>query len=109
MHELSVTQSIVDAVLHAVPDGEIKGVHLEIGKLSGVVPDAVRFCFEIVAADSRLQGADLEITEPSGRGRCRSCGAEFEIDDFIVLCSCGSADVAVLSGQELRIKAVEVV
>ncbi|MDA3625204.1 hydrogenase maturation nickel metallochaperone HypA [Saccharopolyspora oryzae] len=108
MHELGITESIVDAVLEAVEDPVITSVHLEIGRLSGVVPDAIRFCFELVADGTRLAGARLDVVEPAGRGECRSCGAEVEMDDLLARCSCGSVDLAVVAGQELRIKAVEV-
>lgn len=108
MHELGITQSVVDAVLDAVEEPRITRLQLEIGTLSGVVPDSVRFCFDLVAEGTPLEGAYLDIVEPTGRGRCRVCGAEFELPDPIVLCACGSADVAVLAGQELRVRSVEV-
>ncbi|PKW15877.1 hydrogenase maturation nickel metallochaperone HypA [Saccharopolyspora spinosa] len=108
MHELGITQSIVDAVLDAVEEPTIKCVHLEVGRLSGVVPDAIRFCFELVADGTRLASARLDITEPAGRGECRSCAREIDMDDLITRCACGGVDIAVLAGQELRIKAVEV-
>lgn len=108
MHELGITQSIVEAVLDAVGERRIVRLWLEIGRLSGVVPDAVRFCFDLAAAGTALEAAELDIDEPAGRGECRECGVEFEVDTPIVLCACGSADVAVLAGRELRIRAVEV-
>jgi hydrogenase nickel incorporation protein HypA/HybF len=51
----------------------------------------------------------LEITRPKGRSRCRECGSEFEHDDPIASCRCGSVDLDVLAGRELRIVSVEVV
>lgn len=109
MHELSITQSVVDAVLERLPDTPIAGVRLEIGKLSGIVPDSVRFCFDLVVEGTPLQGARLDIDEPGGRGRCVDCGTEFEVADQFLLCPCGSANVEVLAGQQLRIRSVEVV
>ena len=50
-------------------DAPVRRVRLEIGRLSGVVPDAVRFCFDLVAAGTTLEGAVLEIDEPGGRVR----------------------------------------
>ncbi|MDR7303366.1 hydrogenase maturation nickel metallochaperone HypA/HybF [Haloactinomyces albus] len=108
MHELGITQSIVEAVLDVVEEPRITRLQLEIGRLSGVVPDSVRFCFDLVAEGTALDGAQLDIVEPEGRGSCRRCGAEFEVPDLIVLCPCGSADVAVLEGRELRVRSVEV-
>ncbi len=109
MHELSITQSVVDAVLERLPDTKIAEVRLEIGKLSGIVPDSVRFCFDLVIAGTSLEGARLDIDEPSGRAHCVDCDTEFDVDDLILLCPCGSANVEVLAGQQLRIRSVEVV
>lgn len=108
MHELGITQSVVDAVLEAVDESRITRLRLEIGPLSGLVPDSVRFCFDLVVHGTALDGAVLDIDEPPGRGSCQDCGAEFELHNPIVCCPCGSVDVAVLAGRELRIKAVEV-
>ena len=108
MHELSITQSVVDAVTRRMGDAPIRRVRLEIGRLSGLVPDAVRFCFEMVAAGTTCEGALVEIDEPCGQARCRTCGRVFETGDVLALCDCGSADVAVEGGRELRIREVEV-
>ena len=109
MHELAITEGVVQAVTERLPGTPIACVHLEIGAMSGVVADSVRFCFEMVTEGTTLEGARLDISEPPARCRCRDCGAEFEPDGPIALCDCGSADVAVLAGQELRITSVEVV
>ena len=109
MHELAVTQSVVDTVTARTGDARVTTVRLEIGRLSGVVPDAIRMCFELVAAGTPLEGAALEISEPLGHARCRTCGTAFDTDDPILLCGCGSADVEVSGGDQLRITTVEVV
>lgn len=109
MHELSITQSVVDVVTRRTGADRVTRVHLEIGKLSGIVPDSVRFCFELIAADTPLAGAVLEIDEPQGQGHCRSCGDDFELRDLVLLCLCGSTDVQLVGGTELAVKSVEVV
>ena len=108
MHELAIAESVVDTVTQRLPGAKITRVHLEIGALSGVVPDSIKFCFDLATEGTGLEGAMLEITEPPGRCRCRSCGTEFQPDPPIVLCPCGSADVAVLGGEELKILSVQV-
>jgi len=108
MHELSITQSVVDAVLNRTGERPVTAVNLRIGPLSGVLADAVRFCFDVAAAGTPLAGARLQIEAPEGRGRCRSCLDEFTLGDPILLCPCGSADVEVLSGRELMLVSVEV-
>jgi hydrogenase nickel incorporation protein HypA/HybF len=106
MHELAITQSVVDAVTERTGTAPVTVVRLRVGRLAGVVPDAMRFCFELVTAGTPLEGAELEIEEPEGRGRCRTCGAEFPLPDLVLLCDCGSADVDILAGRELAIASV---
>jgi hydrogenase nickel incorporation protein HypA/HybF len=108
VHELAIAESVVEAVTERLPGATITRVHLEIGALSGVVPDSIRFCFDLATEGTGLAGARLEITEPPARCRCRDCGAEFEPGMPIVLCPCGSADVAVLAGEDLKIVSVQV-
>ena len=108
VHELSITQSVVDAVAQHVDGARVLGVRLRIGRLSGVVPESVRFCFDLLADGTCLQGARLDIDEPPGRALCRSCGTEFDLHDLVLLCPCGSAEVTVVAGRELSISSVEV-
>ena len=108
MHELAITEGVVQAVTERLPGTPIACVHLEIGAMSGVVADSVRFCFDLVTEGTDLQGARLEITEQAGRCSCRVCGSEFEPDGPILLCPCGSADICVLNGQDLKITSVMV-
>jgi len=108
VHELSIMEAIVDAVEERISPARAARLRLQIGRLAGVVPDALRFCFEICARGTALQGAVLEIDEVSGRGRCRLCNGEMAIASFVDVCPCGSADVEVVAGQELSEKEVVV-
>ncbi len=108
MHELAVAESVVASVLERTGERQVAVVRLRIGRLAGVVPDALSFCFELAAAGTTLDGAALEILEEHGRAHCRTCAADFALDDAILLCECGSADVELLSGRELSVTSVEV-
>ena len=108
MHELAITQSVVDTVIERLGDRRVESVTLVIGKLSGVVPDAVSFCFDLCATGTSLEGARLDVVEVPGEGRCRSCGDVVFLEDFIALCPCGSADLEITGGQQLSIRDVEV-
>ena len=108
MHELAVTESLVDAVTGRLPGQRVTCVRLEIGALSGVVADSVRFCFDLVTEGTSLEGARLEIAQPPARCHCRICGEDFGPAGPIVMCPCGSAEVTVLAGQDLRILSVQV-
>ena len=81
---------------------------VEIGTLSMVLPDAVRFCFDVCSADTPAAGATLEIIEIPGLGKCRSCGAEVEMQMALARCACGNMDLEWLRGEELKLKEVEV-
>lgn len=107
MHELGITRNIVALVAEAAEGRPVRRVTVEIGKLSGVMADAVRFCFDIVADGTPLHGAALDIVEPEGRARCRGCAAEFDAPTLWAACGCGSRDVHVVRGEELLVKSVE--
>ena len=109
MHELAITESIVSTVSERLGGARIARVRLEIGKLSAIVPDAVRFCFEVCARGTTLEGAMLEVVEVPGQAHCRDCSVDFELQDAIPLCACGSANLELRGGQSLLIREVEVV
>jgi len=112
LHELSIATQIFDLVKKVMKEHSAKRVgeiRVEVGKLSCIDPASLRFCFEAVAADSELAGAHLAIVEKYPRGRCRSCGKEYEvrIDDF--RCNhCGSDDFELISGSDVLVTEVEV-
>lgn len=108
MHELSITQSVVTTITQRMRDAPVRRIRLEVGRLSGIVPDSMRFCFEMVATGTTCEGAALEIDEPPGRAHCRTCGTDFDTSEVLPLCACGSADIEVIGGTELRIREVEV-
>jgi hydrogenase nickel incorporation protein HypA/HybF len=108
MHELAIAESVVAAITARTGESSIAEVHLEIGRLSGVSSDSLRFCFELATAGTGVEGARLDIDEPGGFAHCSACDFEFPVDDLVLLCPCGSADVRVLRGEELRILSVEV-
>lgn len=107
MHELGIAQSIVDMAAEAADGRRVSRVTLEIGKLSGVEPRALAFCFDLVAQGSALDGAALDIREIEGRCLCRDCGAEFESPTLLTTCICGSRDAEWLAGRELNVKTME--
>ncbi|MET9490686.1 hydrogenase maturation nickel metallochaperone HypA [Nocardia sp. NPDC006630] len=108
MHEMAITQSVVEAVCEHAAGRTVYSVTIAVGALCAVVPDAMRFCFELATEDTVAAGARLEIELVPGQANCRSCGAEFTLVDLILLCPCGSADLDVTSGRELKIRSMEV-
>jgi hydrogenase nickel incorporation protein HypA/HybF len=108
MHEMGITLEVMDVVARRAAGARVRRVVLEIGKLCAVLPEAVRFCFECCREGTDLAEAELEIVETPGRARCRGCGGGLELERPYGLCPCGSSDLEWLSGEELRIKEIEV-
>lgn len=109
MHELALMESLVSTIRERVIDAKVVGVKLQIGELTCVVPDALRFCFDVCAKGTLLEGAKLSITRVPGRGRCRDCSRVQSMDGPVLSCICGSWDVEILEGRELRLQEVEVI
>lgn len=108
MHEMSIMQSVVEICEKNSEGRKVLAVTLEIGELSGVVPEALEFCFEACTSETLLEGAVLAIERVPGRGRC-DCGAEFPLRDWYNSCpACGGFGVELLAGKELRVKELEV-
>jgi hydrogenase nickel incorporation protein HypA/HybF len=109
MHELSLVRDLVDSIAERCAGRRVTRVILEVGKLAAVVPDAMLFCFELCVAGTVAEGAKLEILETPGAARCRACGVGLAVDNYFETCACGSGDLELLAGTELRLKAVEVI
>jgi hydrogenase nickel incorporation protein HypA/HybF len=109
MHELAITQDIVETVCARAAGARVLKIVVVIGTLSMVLPDAVRFCFDLCVEDTPLAGAELEIVEPPGVARCRGCNVEFEIEleRPFARCACGATDLDWISGDELLIREME--
>ncbi|HYB99955.1 MAG TPA: hydrogenase maturation nickel metallochaperone HypA [Candidatus Limnocylindrales bacterium] len=108
MHELGITQEIVAIAAEVAGGAPIRRIVVEVGRLTAVLPDAVRFCFEACSEGTPAAGAALDIIEIPARARCRACGCECVLDQPFGFCSCGRTEFEWLSGEELRVSLVEV-
>lgn len=108
MHELGVTQEVIDAVAAHVGGARVTRIVLEIGRLSGVQPDAIRFAFDLCAEGTCLEGAALDILETPGLAQCRACGVPVQLEGFFGYCACGSTDLDWQGGDELKVTHIEV-
>jgi hydrogenase nickel incorporation protein HypA/HybF len=107
VHELGIAEEIVAIVVARTAGARIARVVLEVGRLCGVLPDAMRFCFDLATEGTAAEGARLEVVEIPGRACCRACAAEVVLDRPFGRCACGGTDLEWLAGEELRIREVE--
>jgi len=109
MHELSLIQGVVDICEQHADARRVLAVTLEIGALSGVVPEALEFCFDAAARDTLLEGARLIIESIPATGFCSSCGGVSTMETYFDPCpSCGAPVLDLRSGDEMRVKDLEV-
>jgi len=109
MHEMSITQGIIDICEQHAAGRQVLSLEVEIGELSGVVPDAIEFCFEVCSRDTLLDGARLHISSIPGMGRCQECGADTPMTTMFAPCiRCGGYRVTIETGEEMRVREIEV-
>ena len=66
MHELGIAMEIVEIACAKRPPGRIRRVVVEVGKLTAVFPDALKFAFECAVDQTPIEGAALDIVETQG-------------------------------------------
>ena len=112
MHEMSLAESVLQIIEDAASKhgfARVKTLWLEIGQLACVEKESMRFCFGAAMQGSIAEGARLEIVETAGRGQCVQCQLEIPIAALYEPCpSCGSYEIRVTGGDEMRVKELEV-
>jgi hydrogenase nickel incorporation protein HypA/HybF len=114
MHELSIALRIVETVETALanePDAIVKTVNIRIGTLTGLVPEALAFSWEVATSDSRLCSSELAIEIVNATGFCPTCRTERTIDSLQAFCCpvCKAPIAQITGGNELEIMTVEVI
>jgi hydrogenase nickel incorporation protein HypA/HybF len=112
VHELSIAVSLVEMACEkasTLGDVEVEALHLRLGALSGVVRDALLFCFELAAKDTPIAGARLEIDDVPLTVLCPECGEERELPGFPLVCPvCETPTPEVVRGRDLELTALEI-
>ncbi len=112
MHEISLCQSILKIIEQQAAQQNfscVKTVFLEVGRLAGVEPDALRFGFDAVMKGSMVEGARLEIIDVSGLAVCLRCNNRVDMKQRFDACpACGDIPLLIEKGEELRVKELEV-
>lgn len=112
MHELGITRNLVAIVDEAAKGRPVRKVWLEIGTRSALMPDAVRFCFDVVRQGTALQSAELEILGIAPGWHCQAGGhvhAGQPTEPMQQACEqCGDTQWRWRSGEELNVKAMEI-
>jgi len=112
MHELSIANSILEAVRkerERLNGARVTKVGVRIGELAGVDPDALSFGFEALVKDTDLDPLLLAVESVPRRHKCSRCECAFTVVEYKVDCpACGSTDTRCIGGDELELAYLEV-
>ena len=108
---MSIAQSILDIVRDEAQKhklSEVRVIRLQVGAMAAVVPESLRFCFELMRRDTVASRAELEIETVPLTARCSNCGEVFEVENYCFVCvRCGDPVVDVTGGRELNLLTIE--
>ena len=112
MHELSIAMNIVEIACEQAKLNNlfaIDEIEIEVGELSGVEIDALKFVMEIAKKETILENSRTIFTLIPGLARCLICSKEFMTDSFFSQCpECKRFNFQIIQGQELRVKSLNV-
>ena len=112
MHELSITQQVLDIALeraNAAGGTRVTRINLVIGDMASIIDDCVQFYFDFLSQDSIAQGAVLSFKRIPMQVRCRHCGNTFTPDGAAWSCpQCQQWDVEIVAGNEFFLESLEV-
>ena len=112
MHEMAVTESILRIVLdHArrANAGRVSAINIRLGRLSSLVDDSIRFYWELIAADTIAEKAELRFERTEARAECLECRHEFALPKNTFACpECGSERFRIIAGEEMTVESIEV-
>jgi hydrogenase nickel incorporation protein HypA/HybF len=113
VHELSIAMSLVDTAceeLSRLGDVRVDALHLRLGPLSGVVKDALLFCFDVAAKGTPIEGARLDVEDVPVAVFCPTCEVERTVEalQYFQCPVCGTIGPRLVRGRELELTAMEV-
>jgi hydrogenase nickel incorporation protein HypA/HybF len=112
MHELSIAMSIVEGAADEafrIGADKVAAIYLKLGAMSGVVPEALLFSYDLACEGTPLEGSRLEIEEIEPTVNCSRCGGERAVESVQSLrcAECGTLSFEVIKGRELVIVGLE--
>lgn len=110
MHEAVLAQNLVKIVRDAFQghEGSIKRIHVSVGVLSGILPEALTFAFEVVKRGTLLQNAQLCLIPVPVKAQCRTCGFLFSPQNFPCACpQCNATTLRIVEGEDFTVVDME--
>ncbi len=112
MHELSVTENLLEISLRHARDAQaarITDLYIVLGQLSSIVDDSVQFYWDIVARGTPAEQATLHFRRVPAELKCQVCAHTYQPGDDLLACpNCSSTQVKVTKGEEFYLEAIDV-
>lgn len=112
MHELPITESILDIALRhaqAADAARVTDIYLVIGQLASIVDDSVQFYWDMISEGTIAEGARLHFERIPAELLCLDCQCRYTPGEGDLACpDCGGRKVQVIAGEEFRMEAIEV-
>lgn len=109
MHELSITEAILEVVLKHAGGARVTAVHLTVGELSSFVDESIQLFWTELARGTAAEGAKLHFEKLPGTLRCLDCEREFPIASPDFRCpGCGSTRAVPHGGQDCFVQSIEI-
>ncbi|NOY80651.1 MAG: hydrogenase maturation nickel metallochaperone HypA [Kiritimatiellaeota bacterium] len=115
MHEFSICEQLVRVIGEELARvNSERPVHLlrarvAVGRLRQIVPENLRFAFEVLTRDTPAEGASLELREIPVTATCGGCGWHGEVEPNRFVCpECGGTNLEAHTGRELFLESLEI-
>ena len=112
VHEMSIAMNVVEIATDTARRNKarkINRIELDIGALSGIIPDALEFCYESACKDTMAEGSELVLNIIRAEATCEHCGHAFQTSEMVSKCpECGEMVFQIEGGKELRVRAINV-
>ena len=112
MHEISITQNILDDVEQSLSNAQyskVINIKIKVGEFTALDPTSLQFCYKALTTGTKFENTELLIEIIPLVGYCNNCNKELHIDNFLFVCGeCGSNNIDIISGQELILSEINV-
>lgn len=110
MHELSILKEVIRIVENTVVEqklNKVASIVLEVGELSGILPNFVKELYPIAVYKTTMEGASLEVQVVPGNARCYGCEEVFNVVQNDGTCpDCKAKSYEVISGRDFLLKEI---
>ncbi|MCF6241872.1 MAG: hydrogenase maturation nickel metallochaperone HypA [Bacteroidales bacterium] len=110
MHELSIVMGIIDIARNEIKKAnlhKVETIEIEIGTLAGIEFEALDFAWNMAVNNTVLEKAERKINIIQATAKCISCGYIFNTKSVFDQCpKCNELFTEIITGRELRVKAI---